>query len=359
MAQPEKYSWLDSYIEEVFRALGTMDFGTLQPFGHLQFHPLYSKEWCGKLCDAIENSKGKRLSVEGESLTEIRCQLYFALLDAKCARLEKSKRLEIADFFNKLILSKAKADPYGSKSNIVHSKGEVQAMLNTQGWQDGTPQASRKIGALFSCALQYVHGLYADIYTDYGTENFGPYDVSSRYGKGAILVIRNFGDLKPLDLWNEATGSPIGSLKILTVYNSNVKFSCDLISCHSQYQGDLASSLLEFKVEADGKAISLKQAERLTTQLGLLAREQWRRLIGQEFEKTKQAGLMQRSYTMKRIFDQCGVGWKPGKQMRSAVEGKQYADEKYWGIPKEEKKQREYWRKMFDPREEFYPKGAK
>lgn len=357
MAQLEKYSWLDSYIEEVFRALGTMDFGTLQPFSHLQFHPLFAKEWCEKLCNAIEKSRGKQVSVEGESLTEIRCQLYFALLDTKCAHMEKIKRLKIAEFFNELILRKAKADPYGSKSNIIHTQGEVERMLEREGWQAGTPQASRKIGAIFSSALQYVHGLYADIYTDYGTENYGPYDASSKHGKGSILVIRNFGDLKPLKLWKEAADAPVENLKILTVYNSNVKFSCDLISCHSQYEGDLANNLQAFKIEANGKPLSLEQADRLAKQIGPLAVLQWRRLVGRDFEETKQGGLMQRSYTMKRIFDQCGIDWKPDGKMREAVKGKQYADEKYWKPPRG-KKQLEYWRKMFDPREDFYPKDA-
>ncbi len=341
-----------------------MDFTTLRPFSWLQFHPLYAKEWSERLGTLVEEvakkDVGKKELAEfGFSSGVWRDQLLFLLFDLKSARVEKKKRLTLARFFNEALHAVLKGDYYGLHgSNVGHSEQEVKRMLHEIPWEPGKPEHSRLVGKLYTAAIHLVNGLYGDIYTGYGTDNFGSYDASGKYGKGHILVIRHFGDLKPVDLWASAQELPCKSMDIYTVYK-DVQFTCDAISCHSIFKGDVLEGLVDFAVNVDGKFVdSFAEMEALKDKLMHHSVRQWQELTSLNFEQTKRKGLLQRCFVFKKVFEKAGMDWRPTKGMREAVRNKPFADENYWGVPTDKTgRKREFWKKAMDPRIDFYPKG--
>ena len=55
---------------------------------------------------------------------------------------------------------------------------------------------------------------------------------------------------------------------------------------------------------------------------------------------------------MKKLFEKVGIDWEPSTAMKEAIK-QPFKDNLYWNVP--EYNQKEYWRKMLDPRIDFYP----
>ena len=342
---------IKEFVDSFARSLGFMDIETLEPMSNFTFHPLFDKAWIGKIELTVNKIKNHNISMDEvagsiSGPSNLRAQLFFLLLDLKSSGTEMQKRKYLADFFEKILLVKAKKDHYGWKSNIVHSHKEISDMLKKK-FLKGTPEIARLLGKLFSSSYHFANGLYTDFYTDYAVEYQGPY----RLDKKRILIIKHFFDIRPLLLW-PGIKSPCKKLSIYTIYK-NVSFKCDAISCHSQYEGDIINGMDAYRVEADGKEINdLSKISALNDTISKLSVEQWKRLLSLNKEKLKIKGMEMRGYVLKEFFELAGIDWKPDKKLLSAVKNKNFAY-KLWKPKKG--KEKEYWKKMMDPDTEFYP----
>ncbi|MBI2130067.1 hypothetical protein HYU07_07620 [Candidatus Woesearchaeota archaeon] len=352
-------NWLDLWMDSIAASFGNMDLATIEPFNFDNMHPLYSREWANRFLLAI--SRRKQLDISFARLAKritgpshFRAQYYFMLADLKFARITREKRLEIAKFFDSIISEKSKGDIYGFRSNIAHTGKEIIELCRKISFEKANPEIARFLGKLHTAAFHFVNGLYTDLYTDYGIENFGEYDVSSIFGPGHIMVIKSFSDLKPMDLWPEIRDSPCKTLNIYAVYK-NVKFRCDSISCHSVYEGDPINGMAYYAVGVDGILInSMEKLEKIREAIEGCSIEQWKRLISQEKEQLKIKALMQRCYVLKNMFELLGIEWKPSADMINAVKDKLLISP-FKAIPKDEKERRQFWKRFFDPRLEIYP----
>src|SRR3989338_375442 len=252
MEQPEKYSWLDEYLESLEKSLGFMDLSTLQPTSWRHFQPLIAKEWLEWFWRIIEERQNQHVTFEelakGFELDLCREHLCFTLEDLKSARWPLEKRLASADFFFQTLKAQMPQDDlfglYGSTKR--HSQQEVQTIANQQ-FEQGTPLIARELGKLYNGAYNLGASLYLDFYMGKAVENWGPYELSS----GKILVIKEMRFLRPIKIWPEIkTGS--NKIDIFAVYE-DVEFSTDLIACHTQYKGDVINGLKKWRMECDGK----------------------------------------------------------------------------------------------------------
>ncbi len=353
--------WIDESIAAALDAIGLMDVGTMKPYDWFQFHPLFAKEWLQRVEELIEKIEEQKIQIGNiasafpTSSTLRLTNLYFDMLDAKCARLAKEDRIRIASFFNEVLKRKYSEDIYSYHGKaLVLGKKEAETLSEKIPFNDGSIEQGRLLGRIYAGAYNFSNGLYLDYYTDYCAEYEGPYDVSKKFGKGSILVVRNFCDLLPKALW-DSVKAPCKELKIFGVYN-NVGFKTDFIAVHGVFEGNAVSGLKNWAVQVDGEFVSdTSKLEKIGAELAVLAGKQWERLNSQDFETIKQTGAKVRCYTLKALFDMAKMDWKPTKEIVEAVKGKQFATKEYWGIPENQKKAREYWKKILDPRLNFYP----
>ena len=349
------HSWLDQYIESVNAALGAMDIGAMQPFDWLQFSPLISEEWIKKIEEFIERAQQQNLSPADlaplwATMSGLRCQMYFLMLDFKCTRMPKHKRLEMIPFFFEKLKAGATEDIFGFTSNMRKTQKEVE-QLESKHFHQGTPQIARQLGRLYNSLYNLGAGYYVDFYLDYAGENEGPYDVSSIFGPGHILVIKHLKGMKPVELWPNAD-FPVDNMSIYYVYK-DVTYKTDLISLHSTYEGDVIHGLKYWLVEADGNVLSAEDISSLEKKSAHASIEQWQRLKALSFEEQKIKAAEIRCFGMRKLFEKVGMDWRPSQKMLDALKGKPFKDNNYWKIPEQNKK--EFWKKMYDPREEFYP----
>ncbi|MEK6920441.1 MAG: hypothetical protein AABX82_01055 [Nanoarchaeota archaeon] len=351
--------WIFEYLEVVDEALGVMDFRTIQPFDNYQFEPLIAKHIIEKLQRLIDEAEKQKVTTEElakllPTTSGLRCQLYFTLLQMKCAKTPKEQRIKIANFFYEMIKARAVEDVFGRKSNISQTKEQVKELVQKTKLQEGNSEVAKELGRLYNALYNFCAGLYLDFYIDYSAENEGPYDISEMYGPGHILVIKKFLNMQT-EIWPDIK-IPYNNIVLYTVYK-NVKYTCDMISIHSRYEGDVINGLAFFSIIADGKWINdNEEIKKIIEIMSNASVQQWKYLkkIPQEHQQEKGAWI--KMYGIKTLFEKVGLDWEPGKEMLIAAKGK-LKDNVYWQIPGDKEKQKEYWKKMYDPTIDFYPKG--
>tara|TARA_Y100000310_G_scaffold338648_1_gene428892 strand:+ start:4681 stop:5709 length:1029 start_codon:yes stop_codon:yes gene_type:complete len=340
---------LTKFVESYVQAIGDMDMTTFEPLSLFGFHPMFDKEWIARIEKCMEYSKHVSmddLAKKIKNASHLRAQLCFILMDLKTAGIAPEKRKKIAEWVYSLLEKLAKKDVNGFKSNIKHTHSEIEKIMKKK-FEKGSIEAGKLLGRLYTSAYHLVNGLYTDFYTDWGIENIGPYDL----GDGRILVIKKFANLNPKLLWAHTKDFPCSGFTIYSVYK-DVKFSCDAISVHTQYEGDPIKGLESFRVEIDGKE---------THQLGVLkvlneffekkSAEQWDLITSLDHEELKKKTLLMRCFIFKDFFEHLGIHWIPNKEMFDAIKDKPWST--IYNPPK--KDQNEYWRNVLDPKEEFYP----
>ncbi|MBI5035748.1 hypothetical protein HZC09_00240 [Candidatus Micrarchaeota archaeon] len=187
---------------------------------------------------------------------------------------------------------------------------------------------------------------------DKSIENYGPYQL----GGNRILVIRDVKFLKPIDIWPQSAEVAADNLVSYSIYEG-VSFSCDLIPCHSILTGDTINGLKQWRLEKDGNEVtSLEEVKKISENLAKKSSEQWVELTGLPETKLIEKAVWVRCFVYKTLCDAAGIDWKPTKELLEAPEGKTLAQGyATWKPPENEKEAKKYWRRIDDPRIDFYP----
>lgn len=350
--------WIDEFLDAAQLALGAMDLATLQPTSWLHVHPLTSQEWLDWFYRIVQAQKRQKVAWEklGKALHPALVQLHlmFTLEDAKVAQLPFEKRMEIANFFHNILRASKQSDYFSLHgTNLIHSPKEVEQIMQRK-FVKGTPDAARALGRLHNAAYNLGAALYLDFYMDQAIQNDGPYELQG----GRQLVVKEANSLRPTEIWPDISTSA-EKIDIYAVYEG-VDYSLDFISCHSQFQGDPIEGLREWRVEKDGNAIEkIGEIDALTEELALKGKTQWKKVISLKEGELLEKAVWIRCYIFKQMCELYGLDWKPSKQLLSANKGKTLEQGwSTWNAPAGEEEIKKYWRKIGDPRIEFYPQGA-
>lgn len=343
--------WIDDFLDAVDKGFAGMDLSTFKPIDCFDIFPLYAKEGVNRMLNIIENAKDqdiKELAKNMHSTSVIRVEMILALIKARVANVEKEKFVKIANFYNSLLKTLCLEDHYAKYGkNIVHTREEIKQFITNLKVAD--PKIAKELGKLSNSCYHLAYGLYSDINPQICYENFGPYDVSEEFGEGHILVIKQFQNLKPVELWgSKVEDLSYDKVKIYCVYK-DVNFSMDAAS-HANFKGDLINGLKNFAVEIDGRLIEdLSEVKQATEKIGLKSIGMWTHLTSLDFETAKKKYLEQRCYNYIGVCKMLGLDWKPTTKMLEAVKDKQLA-KSYWPEFKSDEEGARFWRMLVDPR---------
>lgn len=354
-SSPSEFGWLDEFLDSVEAALGFMDLSTLQPTSWGHVHPLMAEAWLDWFSRILEEREKQGVSFE--RLAQVlppglmHAHLIFSMEDAKVARWPLEKRLKIAGFFYDLIRAGARGDYFSLHgTNPVHSPEQVKEIISREFLQ-GTPEVAKAQGRLYNSAYNLGAALYLDFYMDKTICTDGPYDL----GNGRILVVKEANFMRPLELWPDLS-TEAENVKIYAVYH-DVEFRLDLITCHTQFQGDAINGLKQLRIEKDGQAMkTIAEIDSLAKNLAENSKQQWKRVMSLPQQQLLEKAVWIRCYIFKPARELLGLDWKPTPELLEAVKGKTLEQGwSTWKQPTEEKEYKQYWRRILDPREEFYP----
>lgn len=341
--------WIDEFLEAVSKGLAGMDFSTLKPIDCFEMFPLYAQEGSKRLLHIIETvSKHdvRELAQYMHSPSVIRVEMLFALVKARIAKADKNTLMKIAGFYHSLLQVVCLEDHYAKNGkNLVHTREEIQKIAKNL--QVADQEIAKTLGKLSNACYHLAYSLYSDINPQICYDNFGPYDVSDVYGKGHILVVKQFHNLKPFELWGDKVKDvPFDKIRLYCVYK-DVDFSVDNAS-HTHYKGDVINGLKYFLVEVDGRSVEdLSLVKEAIDKIGTKSVEIWQALTSLNFESGKVKFLEQRCYNYVHLCKKLGIDWRPTHEMLEVVKGKPLA-KSFWPVLDKESGAR-FWSLMIDP----------
>ncbi len=355
--------WIDEFLDAVSSGLASMDFSTLQPIDCFDIFPLYAKQGTDRILKIINTAtvyNPNKITPLLHSPSVIRAEMLLTLIKAKIAGTNKKDLLRLATFYYSFLQSICPQDPFALQgTNCIHSQNEIKLYLSNL--TPATPAIAKELGKLSSACYHLAYALYSDINPQICYDNFGPYaisDVCDIYGKDHILVIKQFQNLRPIELWQEKISDlPYNNITLYCIYK-NIKFSVDNAT-HTHYEGDIINGLISFAVQINGILINdLSQISNATNIIGTKAIHLWQTLTSLDFEQAKIKYLKQRCYNYIGLCTFLNIDWQPTTEMLHAVKDKPLAKD-FWPIIEDPQKSSLFWRELIDPRidsEDFWAK---
>ena len=320
--------WIDEYAKSMHQAFSNMMPCSWGPVDVVQIMTYLNGNLVEKVYEVVQKLKGKGVSPERavrtfSNLSTFRITVWYLLADYIDSDEKPSEQMkEILDYLMAGLKEWAKEDIFALNKNIGHSKQEIDEIIDNTSWQEGSPEMARELGKLYNSLAALVFGLYRDFFLQEAHEIYGPYGVADNFGEGAILLVKRFSKIKPVELWPQAKDFKYEDVKILQVFQG-VKYRCEIIGMHSIYEGDLMKGLIKFAVIADGKAIEKKEdIKKLNEHFEQLATRQAQAYDNMTKDKLVYKALDWLCYQFVGMFELAGVDWRPTEEMKQVVVGK-------------------------------------
>lgn len=325
-------SWIDDLVKSVSHTEETVDSSVWKPFPESALAPYYWNHLAKKILQAVKICKEKNIKPETiaetwKSQSWLRDQLatFVAYLDI--IKLQKSEKILIIDFFHETLLL-SKTDPFSLKGiTHIYDTETVNGILSNLKWLESDKHAAREVGFLSTSLLTLGYALYTDLFPSVGVDFHGPY----RLNKDSHLIVRDFFDTKPEELWAESKEFRYKSLTIFTIYKK-ARFFIDFygnLTCDE----NLTLILKRFAVVVDGKNIdSLREISNLGNYFSKLTVEIYKKFTNLNFEQTKRKFMEAHFYGYKSLCDLAGIDWEPPQKAYYAIEGKHLlqSDDEDW-----------------------------
>ena len=352
MTNPTLEERLEEFIASYVASVAAMDFRT---FGDTiswdHYAPLIANSWIERqlaLIKACEEAglESKEIAKLFPNSTEVRTNLFFDIWIAKYADVTVDDQMRIFVFYDKLLRAICIEDPYALSKNVIHTEKEVQAFAARLMPADRA--IAKLLGRVVSACYHVGHALYSDMHPSIVYDNFGPYDVSSQYGAGHILAVKNFNNLRSEELWPKYADVPYMHIQIVTVYEG-VHMVVDSCS-HVMYDGNIVDALRHYSLHIDGKAFPIVKLDTVSATLEELAAKVFAEFQKLNLEEKKELYYTQKAYVFKHVYERLGMDWRPKEELLSEARDRPLHEPVY---PDNLKGMQDAVRKMVDPRIRF------
>ncbi len=167
-------------------------------------------------------------------------------------------------------------DPFAMEGkNIVWDKQKLAGFVDENNWTDLSAKDSLRAAVnLLSVNLFTLNwSFYTDYYGADGSERHGPYPVEDNFGADTKLLVRDFFNLKPVEIWPLAEKAPVKSVVLAQVYKDipiYLGWGNGLLN-----QKSLTKHNTHFTLLVDGKSMEDEvQIRELANTLGGIAKQQ-------------------------------------------------------------------------------------
>lgn len=340
---------VDEFLNAFTDACCQMDFRTFDAsVSWFRYDPLIAKSWIKRLLKMIDDCKNTGLaSAETARLftntSDLRNKMIFDLWMTRYAGVSLTERMKIFNFYCDLLYAVCIEDPLAKEKNVIHTHEQIKNLLSDV--KIATPDIARKLGRLVSACYHASHAMYSDMNPSNVYDNYLSYDVAGIYGSNHTVVIKEFSNLRPKELWPEAVGLCGDKIEIVCVYE-NVNSKIDSIS-HVTYEGDTIVGLKFFSIKLDGQDLPVEKITEVSEQIEKLSVSVFQQFKQLDLEQTKRLYYHQKAYGYKKIHERLGQDWKPSAEVLQEAAG--------WSLhtvnwPEDKEEQKRFFRRMLDPR---------
>jgi hypothetical protein len=349
---------VDDYLDALMEAMSRMD-----PMAHW---PLRIEEIAAYFTDLEAQDiykkmlilKRKRTSLEEASKlfpgpSFIREFLPDLIAGSKFTKLSKQERIGLVEWFFDVLKKMMVGDMFCRKGrNLLLKSHQVNKLVKSIQWiKPMRKEDAQKFHRLSTSLLTLVWSLYFFPWPNMGFEIHGPYDVSKIFGGGnSVLLIRDFFNIKPTNLWPSTKDLHAPQVKLFAIYQ-DVDIRMDIFN-HMIYSVNLSSDITDFAVYLNDVAANFDDLTTFIDQLLAKSTE----ISGTIEKMTKEEKVNQfikiRYFGLKKFRAYFGARWQPPSTIRKRI--------KRWGlveIPAEESSlNAEEIKRIFDPRDDCKPR---
>ncbi|MFA5992912.1 MAG: hypothetical protein WC796_04360 [Candidatus Pacearchaeota archaeon] len=254
-------------------------------------------------------------------------------------------------FMLDIIKQKVNSDVYNlDGKNLLINEEKIKEIAQTTYWDFPQDDNEKKQIAILTIAANNLsYTLFYDIFMTGGFYLHGPYNVKQFFGKNTIMIIRDYHNLNPKELWPELEMS-FKTIKIYAIYkNLNIKLN---FVNHPITNDTIGDKLVAYKVYIDNKPSSLSKIEETISILNNIATSQAKKINSlADLDKVRK-GAEIAFYQFKKLREYMGDNWRPPIIIENTIQ--KFGDEFIKKFKYKEKPSMEHWKKLFDPRIDYY-----
>jgi len=234
--------------------------------------------------------------------------------------------------------------------NLILSEEQVDKVLGELKWNEPLDEEEKKkIAFLTVMGNTLAHTLFYDTFMTGGFFIHGPYSAEKGFGEGAVLVVRDFHNLNPIELWPDLK-MPFSKMKIFVVYK-NLDFKLNFVN-RPVTMDTIADKLVAYKIFLDDKEIGIDEVDETLEVIKEVAKGQSGKVNSfSDLDKVRK-GAEIAFYLFRDLRKYMGDDWRPPKTVEETIVkfGDKFIEEfKYKEIP-----DMKHWRRIFDPRDDYY-----
>ncbi len=266
------------------------------------------------------------------------------------ASISKEQRIEYTEFLFDILKEKTHNDIFcHDGKNLLLNKEEIHHILTNTPWN--VPQSEkekRDLAVLTIISNNLCYTLFYDIYMAGGFYIHGPYDASQKFGEGTILLIRDYHNLDPRELWPELN-MPYQSLKIYAIYKDlDLKLT---FANHPVSTTSIGDKLIAYKVVLDGREVRPEDIHTISMQFEKIIEEQTTNIKAMTDLDKVRKGIEIAYYLFKDFREKTGAHWKPPVIIEQTIQQFGETFIKQFEKPSKDPK---FYRKLIDPRIDEY-----
>ncbi len=265
-------------------------------------------------------------------------------------QISTDERVAYLGLLLEILACKVKGDIFClDGKNLLLDAEEVKERVSAPNWDNADVQAQKDIASLIVHTNNVCYSLYYDIFMAGGFYLHGPYHAQGHFGRDTCLVVREYHNLSPKELW-PGTHFYCRTLRIEGMYRHldlKINFANHPISTTS-----IGDKLVAYRVFVDGKKASDADLKGLIDHAIVLTSQQTKHINAlPDLDKVRK-GAEIAFYLFKDFRVACGREWRAPAAIEHTIT--HFGDRFIKQFAYVEKPSLEHWKRLFDPRDDYY-----
>jgi len=353
---------VEAYLKALELAFSKMDSTSYWPVPVADVAPYFSDLEALDLIDCLKAAEEQGLTKKDiastiASPTVLRQAIPDILVGLKACTppVSKETRMWLVEYLFDILEEMMVSDIFcQGGENLRLDQGQVQILLEQSIWIGAAEQYDfvKEVHRLSTTLLSLMWALYFYTWPNVGFEFHGPYRVAlpGAPKRKAILIVRDFFNLHPWEIWPPLDTIPCSQVRILAIYDTALSPTIDIFG-HMLHSGDLISSCLAVSIYVDSEIIqTVYKLSDLNTRLLAAISEQSQRINIMDRRGLIEKYILIRYYIFRGLRTLLHRDWKPPTVIYQRL------DE--WGLISSPEAQEFNWHhfeQTFDPRNDFVP----
>ncbi|MEV4211221.1 hypothetical protein [Micromonospora sp. NPDC049662] len=266
----------------------------------------------------------------------------------KAAKVSRDVRVEVATSLLRGLAERETGDVFcRDGGHRLLTPDAAQALAEGDGWTpvNGSVESAQAAFRLSGAAQALVWSMHFYGWTDIAFVIHGPYPVTGPDGTPQVLVVRDFFDISPGELWPELPEPPCRTIRCLSAHDASDTFRIDIFN-HLLHDRPLLESTRAVRVMIDDADVAGSgSVSALRTDLVRLVRRQKAVIDGMTEQEVMAKFIESRYYAFRHWRVRAGDSWRPPAEVYTRIAERPLppappAGEAAWGL----------LRDIFDPR---------